>query len=985
MGHLHVPAGRIQFRLMLVAALSLLPAIAVIVGTQWFARQNALQGTIAETRRLAKATASNEATVFIKYLQLLQTLSDVALADGNACTSALQRVRDAQFSETALFVMDGRGAVVCPASSPNSYADREWFQRTVTTRRPVLGDFQISRFSGKPVVVMALPSLDATSGIKYVYAASLNLSELERFAAKTPLPNSSILTLMDRDRTILVRHPGGDQWVGKRAPGGGAAERIQRGAEDDVREDVGIDNVRRLWATVPVPIGIDSGLLLGIGVPSEVAFADANNLLRRSAVLFVVLIVATAVVTWEASDLFVVRPLAGLAEAMRRLARGDLAARAALPTAVPGLRQVSLALNEMAEALEGRHRDHATLQLLARAIESTNDLVSVTDPANRFTFVNQAFLKTYGYTSDEVLGQTPSLLLPADLPPGILDEIIRQTEEGGWHGQLVNRRKDGSQISVHLDTSLVRSDNGEVIGLLGVARDITNILKSEQALRDIQERLRFALVTADVGIWEQDIAGARFFWSELQEKLHGVPTGTFAGTMDAYLRCIHPDDRQHVRETLARISQHGGEAEFEYRTESTDHTERWVRASARYLVDNDGVVTRGAGITVDVTERRNLEAQLQQSQKMEAIGLLAGGIAHDFNNMLTTIIGYSGLLLDGLPEGDPRRGELEQIHRAGLRSADLTRQLLAFSRKQILTPTVLRVGEVVSNVTTMLRRLIGERIQLSTAVADRHSVKADAGQLEQVLVNLVVNARDAMPDGGALTIETTDVVVSTRVRGQEFVEPGSYAVITVRDTGVGMDAATQARVFEPFFTTKAKGRGTGLGLATVYGIVKQSGGYVVVSSQPGAGSSFSVYLPHTNEQPIKAEKPVTRVTGGTETILLVEDEEMVREYTKGVLERAGYTVFAAKSSAAAQSFAASYAGAIDLILSDMILTDGTGRDTAADVRVSHPEVRIAFISGYTEDALPSDDVAHNSTLLLSKPFTVSALLAHVRLALAATP
>jgi len=818
---------------------------------------------------------------------------------------------------------------------------------------------------------MAFPHVDDNGNIDYVYAAAVDLRELERTAAGTRLPPSSILSVLDRHQTILAREPDSPQWVGKRAVVSGAMERIQAGADDDVREDVGVDRVRRLWTTVPITTGFSSNLVLALGIPDDVAFAAANDLLRRSEILVVIVIGLTMAVSWSAGRAFVLRPMGIVTDAMRRLAKGDLSTRAQLATALPGLRQITQALNDMAATLEGRERDQAQLALLGRAVQSTHDVVSVTDLENRFTFVNEAFLRTYGYTRDEVIGRTPEMLRSSGVPA--------ETQ-----GQLVHRRKDGTELTISLDTSIVHGDDGQTIGLLRIGRDMSEQLQAAEALRDIEERMRFALTASRVGIWEGNLQTGRFYWSDIQEALHGLPRGSFAGTLSAFFDCIHPDDRDDVRRLLTAASDQARNVDFEYRTTWPDRTEHWIHSSAHYIVDVAGTVVRGAGTAVDVTEQRRLEAQLRQSQKMEAVGQLAGGIAHDFNNMLTAMVGNAELVLKTFPAGDPRRDDIEEIRRAGRRSAELTHQLLAFSRKQILAPRVLHVRDVVATVTPMLRRLLGERIDLRSVAQDRQNIKADAGQLEQVLVNLAVNARDAMPKGGVLTIETKDVVVAAKEHS--FVPAGSYALITVEDTGNGMDAATQARVFEPFFTTKATGQGTGLGLATVYGIVKQSDGYIVVSSQLGRGSCFSIYLPHTTEQEsiAEAEQPTPRVGGGHEAILLVEDEPAVRDFTTKVLTRHGYRVHAVASGADAIAYAANDDRRIDLLLTDVVLPHLSGRQAAEQIRDRHPETRVLYMSGYTDAVIVHDGILEEGTAFLPKPFTVDALLTHVRQSLTAT-
>ena len=384
----------------------------------------------------------------------------------------------------------------------------------------------------------------------------------------------------------------------------------------------------------------------------------------------------------------------------------------------------------------------------------------------------------------------------------------------------------------------------------------------------------------------------------------------------------------------------------------------------------------------DVTAQRHLEDQLRQSQKMEAVGQLAGGIAHDFNNLLTAILGSTQLLLQVTPPGDVRREDVEEIRNAGLRAAELTRQLLAFSRRQVLAPKVLELNAVVANMDKMLRRLIGEDVELATALhAEAGAVNADPGQLEQVLLNLVVNARDAMPGGGRVLIETTRVLLRDElVERRHRLPPGDYACLAVTDSGAGMDESTQAHLFEPFFTTKEVGKGTGLGLATVYGIVKQSGGYIWVYSEPGRGTMVKVYLPRVPgaaEPPLPAPEPPA-LRGGHETVLLVEDAAPVRTLARRSLEACGYTVLDAADGPSAIELSARHAGAIAVLVTDVVMPGMSGRELAERLAPTRPEMKVLYTSGYTDDAMVRQGVLNAGVAFLQKPFVPDSLARKVR-------
>ncbi|MBI2614851.1 MAG: response regulator [Gemmatimonadetes bacterium] len=386
-------------------------------------------------------------------------------------------------------------------------------------------------------------------------------------------------------------------------------------------------------------------------------------------------------------------------------------------------------------------------------------------------------------------------------------------------------------------------------------------------------------------------------------------------------------------------------------------------------------------IVEDITERRRLEAQLRQAQKMEAIGRLAGGVAHDFNNILTAILGVSDLLLQDLGPDDPRRTDILEIHDAGKRAAALTRQLLAFSRQQRLIPERLDLNALVTNAERLLRRVIGEDIQVKTALDPAlGSVEADPGQLEQVLLNLAVNARDAMPNGGALTISTANVELDKTYGEQHFeVRAGSYVMLAVTDTGVGMDRDTQAHLFEPLFTTKEAGKGTGLGLATVYGIVKQSGGYIWVYSEPGEGSTLKIYLPRIDGEAVpRSAEPDQAVRGGTEVILLVEDEEPVRRLAQRVLEGVGYTVLGASNGEEARAIFGQREADIALVVTDLVMPRMGGHLLYETLRDEGKTVKCLFVSGYSEREGHERRVLEGESPFLPKPWTVESLLRKVR-------
>jgi PAS domain S-box-containing protein len=595
----------------------------------------------------------------------------------------------------------------------------------------------------------------------------------------------------------------------------------------------------------------------------------------------------------------------------------------------------------------------------------------------QFLEVNDAAVRRYGYERDEFLALTIKDVRPPEDVEGLLAHLGGRRDAWRASGSWRHRLKSGEIIDVEV-TSHTITFAGRTAALV-VAQDITERKRSVEALQTAEERTRYALESANVGIWDMDYATGLLRWSETMETHYGIQPGSFGGTFEAFLDRVHPDDRASVIEAIEGAVTSGTDFSVQNRSIWPDGTVRWLTGAGRVLLGENSEPVRAVGISLDVTDRRTLEAQFQQAQKMEAVGRLAGGVAHDFNNLLTVILGFCELLLADRDPNDPRQAdvvEIQEIQKAGMRAAELTRQLLAFSRKQIIEPRLLDLNEVLVSLQGMLGRLIGEDVTIALNLRpDLAFVKADRGQVEQVVMNLAVNARDAMPMGGTLTIETANAVLDARyAKTHVAVKPGPHVALTVTDTGTGMTPEVQARLFEPFFTTKESGKGTGLGLATVYGIVTRSGGSVVVQSEVGKGTAIRVYFPKADASEWVVSSPAhgVRPRAGTQTVLVVDDEQGLRELARRLLRRLGYTVLvAADADEALQLFEGS--PSIDVLLTDVVMPGASGPELTKRLIEQRPALKVIYMSGYAEDAIAQHGVLEPGIAFLNKPFTSETL------------
>jgi PAS domain S-box-containing protein len=626
---------------------------------------------------------------------------------------------------------------------------------------------------------------------------------------------------------------------------------------------------------------------------------------------------------------------------------------------------------ELKSKIAERKRIEERLSQLGSIIESSSDAIVIHTLGGTVVSWNSGAEGVYGYTAGEILGKFGSILLSPDR----CDELPKMLEKlkNGESVQMyetVHLRKGGQRIDVSIAISPVKDANGKLVGAASIARDISDRKKAEErfykAFQANPEPITIATLAEGVYM---DV-------NESFLRVTGCNREDVIGRTSMELKFWErAEDRA---ELLKALEAHGSVRDVEITFHTKSGQQRTGLNSAEIIeIGGEKCVI---SIFRDMTEQKMLEEQLRKSQRMEAIGQLSGGIAHDFNNLLTVMIGHSELLEERLARADSSMRSVEEIKKAGTHAASLTRQLLAFSRQQLLEQKVLDLNVIITDLEKMLRRLIGENIEFSTALeSDLGRIKADPGQIQQVIMNLVVNARDAMPGGGKLVVRTSNVEERPGFPGDSGpAVPGSYVRMEVSDTGVGMDAETQALIFEPFFTTKDVGKGTGLGLSTVYGVIKQSGGYIIVSSTPGKGATFSMYLPRTAEEICLAKPAANRPESlrGNETVLIVEDATSVRELARDWLVASGYQVLEADCPEDAIQISSSHGSPIHLLLTDVIMPGMNGPGLARLVTRERPETKLLYMSGYT--GYMDQKNLNPQAPVVAKPFTREGLLGKLR-------
>ncbi|MDP2646234.1 MAG: response regulator [Desulfobacterales bacterium] len=822
-----------------------------------------------------------------------------------------------------------------PIDHAVNFSDRAWFQRVVQSRSFVIGEYLVGRVSGKPTVVLGYPVLDPMGQLTAVLSVGLDLERLQKMLLGIDLPDGATLTVIDSAGTILLHHPDPEKFAGKKMPEHPLIKAMLTQKQGAQKMD-GLEGTSRLYGYITVGSGVET-LHVCVGIPEQLAYADVKRQMARNLTGFGAVSALALVGAWLFGGLLIVSPVRKLIDATHRVAAGDLTARTGLIHARGEIGVLALQFDQMAESLQHREVERSRAQeTLQESEKQYRQLYALSEQQNQVLSALFAISQAVNQSLDldqflnDALEKIMALFKCHSTHIRILDE---QTQELAVFAQkgltpaafkmLTQRLKIGGSI---VDLS-IKSGRVEIV------EDITTDPRTAG-------RMEYAQIT---GI--RSIAVLPLY---AQNKL--------CGTMS-------------IRYLEARIY---NDEEIKIFT-SIGHLLGAAIENAR-LYQEQGKT---------IKQLKDTQQSLQQSQKMEAIGTLAGGVAHDFNNLMTIIIGNADLILMDLDKRDPAREGIEAIKKAGHSAASLTRQLLAFSRKDVIQPVALDLNQVLEDLAKMLKRLIKENIEFKIIPAPALlRIKMDPGQMEQVVINLTVNAGDAMPGGGMLTIATANMDLDEdffQARGIEA-QPGPYVMLAVSDTGSGMDPKTQERIFEPFFTTKEIGKGTGLGLSTVYGIVKQNNGVIWVHSAPGQGATFKIYLPAVKEAaaPEVKEQVDVRQLGGSETLLIVEDDHALRNLARQVLEKHGYRILTAENGEDALRISKAHAGPIHLMLTDVVMPKMSGKETAARLQPLYPRMKVLYMSGYPQEIIAPKGVLASGVNFIKKPFRPQELAQKVR-------
>jgi PAS domain S-box-containing protein len=946
-----------RFRLFVLVLLAILPVSALIYYNAVQRRDREAAEVREDAMRLTGLVAVHHQQMLSGARELLANLAqqpDIRAHDSYACTNFFSQLmtHSSDYFNYAAVAPDG--VVFCsaqPLSEAVNLKDRTWFQRALQNRGFTMGEFQIARIIKNPSLTLAYPVMDHDRRIVAVVAVALNLTSLSRFPGETNLPDDSELLVLDRGGTILAHTPNFDQWVGKNLPDSPIVRSVLTQRQGTI-ESAGADGMMRLYAFTPVFVepGDVPDMYVAVGIPTEAAFAAVDQELYQNVLALVVVAVFTLVIAWLGGNQLLLKHLTALVAASRRLASGDLSARLGLRQGRGELSVLAQAFDDMAEALERRETQLRQSEQRYRTIfENTGTAMVLIEEDTTVSLVNSKFETIGGYSREEVEGKKSwtEWIVPEELErlreyhwKRRLDPVAAPRE---YETRLVD--KDGNLHDVLVNVTLIPETQCSLLSAL----DITERKRAEQELR----LLSMAIEQAAETIVITDTEGTIQYVNPAFEHTTGYLRAEAIGHNPRVLASGR-HEAAFYEEMWAALKR--GEVWMgnfiNKRKNGTLYEEEAVISPVRNAA---GEIAHYVAVKRDVTREVEMEKQLRQAQKMEAIGTLAGGIAHDFNNVLGAVLGYTELALLDTPQHSPAAGSLREVLKGCQRARELVKQILAFSRMSGQERKPVQLGQVFEETIKLIRASIPTTISIRSVIdmegLGQATVMADPIQMHQILVNLCTNAAQAMRNhGGVLEVGLSSghFGADDPARPPEF-SPGPYVTIWVRDSGPGMEPATLERIFDPFFTTKGPGEGTGMGLAVVHGIVERHHGAIRVESLAGVGSTFFVWLPRIESAPSETEGDETNdIPTGSERILLVDDDLSLLDAGAKVLQRLGYEVESRSSSLEALRLFREAPEHFDLLITDQIMPQMTGIDLAREVLAMRPTMPILLCSGFNE-------------------------------------
>jgi len=1005
-------------KLLLLLLVIFLPSSAIITASGLTYRRHEIQEATRNAQFLVQSLADRQEQIAIETKQMLGTLAqlpEVQEMNASACNGLFFELNRKYpfYSFIGATTLDGNVFASSPPCEPNTnFSDRKHIIDAVRTLDFTAGEFIVGRVSKVQSINFAYPVLSAHDKLIAILTAGVRLDEYARFLSKVNLPEGSVFVITDHSGICLFRFP-----ENVAVPAGSpipieSFQRVSGERELGTYEGAGEDGVYRTYAFKQQRLKEDSSpyLYLIVGIAKDRIVYHADFMMLGYLSILGILGFLAMYLALSFGNKLLTKPINQLVEATRRFGKGEMNIRTGLPHSSDEVGQLAKSFDAMASLVEMRdiERKQAEEALrrsqrqLADIIEFFPDATFVINNEGTVIAWNRAMEEMTGIPKSKMIGKGDfeySLPFFGNRRPALLDLVFASEEKKMEYYDSVSTI--GGAIVA--ETYAPDAHGGKGAYLWGVATALFdeqgNVTGAIESIRDINERK-----LAEIALRESEERFSRFFRaSPAGTGISRLSDGHFIDANDAFLGLFGYTREEAVGHSalelgiwanladrskmLKTLEEQGRLQDFEtqFRRKSGEIMDALISAEVIEMAGQQYML----GLTHDITERKRgeeerkkLEEQLFQAQKMESVGRLAGGVAHDFNNMLSVIIGRAEMALEQDVPTEKLKHNLDEILKAGLRSADLTRQLLGFARKQTAVPKILDLNNTISGMLKMLRRLISEDIDLSWQPGlDLWKVKIDPSQVDQILANLVVNARDAIFGVGAVTMRTENVVIddSNRAENPEFI-PGQYVLLTVSDTGAGMTQEVRENIFEPFFTTKEVGKGTGLGLSTVYGIVKQNDGFIYVASEPGEGTTFRIYLPRFEAETaqVPSEHVAVLRPTGTETILLVEDDEAILNLGKIILENLGYTVLAARTPGHAIHLAEEHPGDIRLLITDVVMPEMHGRELAEKLSAIRPNLKCLYMSGYTADVIAHRGILDEGLNFIQKPFGGDDLAARVR-------